>query len=283
MKKLNENFNRITNYKPSYVKEDKRVIWENNEYFDKILNLIKSGQSDNINLAFELAEGMGLKDELLTFINREDQLGWFEGNNAIDQEWLIKNLGKKTQMFRLEEPVRLGALSYFQKAERLSLGKVIVNKLDEDIRKLGNLKIFSISESNLTEIPKVIGELKQLTSLGFNLNSITSIPESMTGLPNLRALEMEGNQLETLPESFGNLKNLDYISLAYNKLTELPESMGNLKKLQTIQLSNNKLTHLPQSMYNLENVEDLWLANNNFSQTEKGKIWVNFSNSYVEL
>jgi hypothetical protein len=125
-----------------------------------------------------------------------------------------------------------------------------------------------LEDNNLTQLPKSIGRLTNLETLGLYDNDLTSLPESFGQLTKLRVLNLGDNKLTSLPEStesIGKLTKLQFLNLGYNKLTSLPNWIGKLKKLEKLYLSGNKLTSLPESIGNLTNLETLELENNNLT------------------
>ncbi|MFN0112527.1 MAG: COR domain-containing protein [Blastocatellia bacterium] len=100
--------------------------------------------------------------------------------------------------------------------------------------------------NQLSELPPVIAELKNLQSLYLSGNQLSELPPVFAELKNLQSLDLSGNQLSELPPVIAELKNLQSLNLSYNQLSELPPVIAELKNLQSLYLSYNKLSELPK-------------------------------------
>ena len=127
----------------------------------------------------------------------------------------------------------------------------------------------SLEELGLTELPKEIGELKNLLALYLANNQLSELPKEIGELKNLLALYLANNQLSKLPKEIGELKNLLELYLPNNQLSEYPKEIGELKNLQLLSLDNNQLSKLPKEIGELENLKWLYLANNQLSELPK--------------
>jgi small GTP-binding protein len=74
---------------------------------------------------------------------------------------------------------------------------------------------------------------------------LTNIPRELGQLKNLTMLYLGGNQLASVPNEMGQLTNLIYLSLWGNQLTSMPKELGQLTKLETLGLDNNPLESPP--------------------------------------
>jgi Leucine-rich repeat (LRR) protein len=101
----------------------------------------------------------------------------------------------------------------------------------------------------ITEIPKRIKELTELTSLALNVNGITQIPIEITELKKLKMIDLSDNAALTSIDNLVEMKNLEGLYLHGCNLKQLPNNIGNLK-----------------------NLKDLGLAGNHFDEQEKERI-----------
>jgi hypothetical protein len=144
----------------------------------------------------------------------------------------------------------------------LDLGNNRLTKLPESIGGLNALTILSLSDNRLTTLPELIGGLNALTVLDLFNNQLTKLPESIGGLNALRDLNLSNNQLTKLPESIGGLNALTFLNLFNNQLTTLLESIGGLNALRDLNLGKNRLTTLLESIGGLNALTFLNLSNN---------------------
>jgi Leucine-rich repeat (LRR) protein len=141
-----------------------------------------------------------------------------------------------------------------------------INVLPRMIGNLTNLTHLYLRDNKLTELPDTIGNLTNLTHLHLNCNKLTELPDTIGNLKNLTQLHLSYNKLIELSDKIGNLKNLTQLSVNGNKLTKLPDSIGNLTNATCLNLFNNNLTELPDSIGNLTNLTHLNLFNNNLTE-----------------
>ena len=146
--------------------------------------------------------------------------------------------------------------------------KINGKPVDKDIKEL------YLSSNQLTELPREIGNLTQLTYLNLSNNQLTELPSDIGNLTQLNCLILRSNQLTILPREIGNLTQLTYLNLHSNQLTELPSEIGNLTQLTYLSLSNNQLTQLPTEIRQLAQLTYLSLSNNQLTQlpTEIGQL-----------
>ncbi|MED4384705.1 DUF5011 domain-containing protein, partial [Bacillus mobilis] len=162
--------------------------------------------------------------------------------NTIFPDSALKNAVKKKMGITSDE-VTPEQLSNVRDVLDLS-GKGVTNF--EGLQYLTGLNALYIKNSNLTEVPQQVLELKELKILDLSRNSITTIPDNM---------------------SFNKLRVLD---LSYNKITEVPDSVWELPKLQALLLSNNKIKKIPEQKSKFLDLRILDLANNELETLSVG-------------
>ncbi|KAJ0478597.1 putative P-loop containing nucleoside triphosphate hydrolase, leucine-rich repeat domain superfamily [Helianthus annuus] len=110
--------------------------------------------------------------------------------------------------------------------------KILVDLLPE----LPMLRVLSLGNSCISEVPETIGSLKHLRYLNLSENPITHLPESVGNLYNLQTLLLSGcSDLIELPNNFSKLKNLRHLGIYGTPLlNKLPLWIGQLKSLQTL-------------------------------------------------
>jgi len=129
-----------------------------------------------------------------------------------------------------------------------------------------NGQTLDLSEQNLTQLPKEIGQLKDLLRLTIWNNKLTTLPKEVWQLTNLHTLHLGANSLTTISPEIGQLKSLQSLTLRGNKsLITLPATIGQLQNLQELHLSDTNLKTLPKEMGNLKNLYRLSISINNLT------------------
>jgi len=135
--------------------------------------------------------------------------------------------------------------------------------------KLTGLQLIGSWDNQLTELPKEIGNLVNLTWLIINYKQLTELPKEIGNLVNLTELILWDNQLTELPKEVGSLVNLTELTIDGNQLTKLPKEIGNLVNLTELSLWKNQLTELPKEITNLVNLTKLYLGGNQLTELPK--------------
>ncbi|KAL5560262.1 hypothetical protein UlMin_036473 [Ulmus minor] len=108
--------------------------------------------------------------------------------------------------------------------------------LNELFLKVGGcLKVLSLSESSVTELPDSIGNMKSLRYLDLSATGVKEIPDSICTLYNLQTLLLYYNKdLAQLPIRIAALVNLRHLDITGTSLKEMPPRMCKMKNLQTL-------------------------------------------------
>jgi len=150
------------------------------ENLRKIKSLIETTEEENIELAFQIGEGM------------ESYIPNFNFESFIVREYGdLLNMIPESKF----EPTAYDLTDF--------LG---IEHLDLNHKKLG-------------KIPNNIGIMKNLTILKLGDNNLTAVPESIGSLENLESLVLSSNKIQFIPNSFANLKNLEELKLAFNPIS----------------------------------------------------------------
>lgn len=145
-----------------------------------------------------------------------------------------------------------------------------------------SLKVLTISNNLLKEIPNEIVGLINLEVLDLSFNNIVSFPNKFN-LSKLKELYLNNNSLTNLNRNISLVKNLEKLTLDHNKLTDLTEALYELVNLTYLDLSYNKITVISPKIcqvkglkeahaYNKLNKVGLWVIGNPLKIPSK-EIW----------
>lgn len=107
----------------------------------------------------------------------------------------------------------------------------------------------------LSEFPKEICLLTDLSQITIANNKIASLPAEIKQLSQLKKLKLTGNQLTSLPPEIGEMASLESLNLSNNPLTEIPEAIRNCTSLKRLTLKGTQL-----SSAQLKQIQE-WLPN----------------------
>ncbi|KAI8537758.1 hypothetical protein RHMOL_Rhmol09G0049400 [Rhododendron molle] len=107
--------------------------------------------------------------------------------------------------------------------------------LDEILLRLTRLRLLSLSQYMIKELPHSIGNLKHLCFLDLSNTQIKELPESICTLYNLETLLFcDCDLLTTLPAGIVKLISLHHLDLSGTNLKEMPMHISRLKDLQQL-------------------------------------------------
>lgn len=132
-----------------------------------------------------------------------------------------------------------------------------------------NLKILTISNNLLKEIPNELVNLVNLEILDLSFNSISSIPKRLN-LINLKELLLNDNYLSSLNKSMTSLKNLERLTLNNNQLNDIADYLFDSVKLVYLDLSYNNLTKISAKICNLKCLKEA----HHYEKLNKTGLWV---------
>ncbi|KAL5565181.1 hypothetical protein UlMin_028345 [Ulmus minor] len=141
----------------------------------------------------------------------------------------MKELTSQTNSLRTLLALPLSNASVWPKP---ILEKSLLNELFLKVG--GCLKVLSLSESSVTELPDSIGNMKSLRYLDLSDTEVKEIPDSICTLYNLQTLLLSCNDLAQLPIRITALVNLRHLDIRGTCLKEMPPLMYKMKNLQTL-------------------------------------------------
>jgi len=96
--------------------------------------------------------------------------------------------------------------------------------------------------NEVEELPKAIGNLKNLQKLGLFGNDIKHLPEEITKLKNLNRIGLDSNHDLDFYDAFeklSKLPNLNYLNINYYPHDTLPSNIYKLKNIESVSIWNN--------------------------------------------
>ena len=141
-------------------------------------------------------------------------------------------------------------------------------KLDENIiprdkTSLLNLETLKISPYDIAYVLSSSTLPSGYTRINIRKDSdITRLPKEIGNLINLKELYINNTRITRLPKEIGNLKNLEVLSIDNTNISELPIEIGNLKNLKKLLMRNTKIITVPTKIQDLKNLK-IWSVGRN--------------------
>lgn len=152
--------------------------------------------------------------------------------------------------------------------EILDLSGNALSGLPDRLPELRKLKILFCSDNQFTELPRVLGQCKALSMVGFRNNRITHLsPDALP--PLLRWLILTGNHLTELPSELGHRPHLQKLMVAGNRLQSLPDQLSNCNNLELIRIAANRFEALPRVLLKLPRLSWLSYSGNPFCSNDE--------------
>jgi hypothetical protein len=141
--------------------------------------------------------------------------------------------------------------------EILDLSGNNLSSLPEDFTQLHKLRILFCSDNQFTHLPDILGQLPQLTMVGFKANKINTVSAASLS-KSLRWLILTDNQISELPAGIGLCTDMQKLMLAGNRLHYLPPALAKCTKLELLRIAANQLSVLPDWLLHMPRLS--WLA-----------------------
>jgi hypothetical protein len=175
---------------------------------------------------------------------------------------------KNHKAFDLEKNTKI--LSSCPALESLTLSGFTINKHD-GLSHLTGLKKLELRhllvEGNIVDSIKSMKNLEKLDLLGSELN-ITELPDIFDNFKELRSFSFAGNFVKDLPPSIYNLTKLSTLEIGSTGISVLDEKIGNLKELEKLHVYDNLLEKLPDAIFTLSGLDVLDIEENIFNEQE---------------
>ena len=232
----------------------KKILREQNEALDKIIALVKTKDQDNVELALQMAEGQGLKDQLAYELAKLDKLGRSVGNIEKKKEKFIEHFNQyldPESSYKIQRFVNMLTL-YLEREKVYIQGSVIQS--DEDFSKFLDVDYVTdleITQSKLSEIPEIVYSMENLESI--IINGDIDFDERIYEFPELNDLRIIDSNMREMPEGINRARNIETLYLQYcENMTSLPDGIKYLPYLSEL-----VITGTPIDEYELEELEEL--------------------------
>ena len=117
-----------------------------------------------------------------------------------------------------------------------------------DIFSIPNLKVLSLSDNQIRQVPPDVGLLTSLTQLRLNGHGLPTLPAELGLLINLQTLWIQNNKLVTLPDEMEALTSLTALSISGNMMLTLPMQLLALTNLKELHVESTALKSPPPSV-----------------------------------
>lgn len=174
---------------------------------EKIITLLKTGQPNNIELAYQLR--LSAKISL-----------WPLERGIKDLLYLAK-----TQPVIDFDDLYLGQLCHMlPEVIALSVHNSSLKQLPEQLYFMPNLRILELVDLPIEQLPNSLGDLTHLKSLSIKNTLIEDIPKTLLELENLTSLILVDNpNLTVLPSFLAELPNLKTLRISKNLVAAVPK------------------------------------------------------------
>ena len=140
-------------------------------------------------------------------------------------------------------------------ADAYNLNENIIPRNKTDLLNLESLKV---SPFDIAYVLSTSQTDSGYTHINIRKDSdITKLPREIGNLINLKELSIENTRITRLPKEIGNLINLEVLSIDNTNISELPAEIGNLENLKKLLMRNTKVTVLPTGIQDLKNLK-IW-------------------------
>ena len=147
-------------------------------------------------------------------------------------------------------------------SQELDLSWQGLTEIPREVFQLKNLTWLNLSHNQIVKIPDEIAQLQTLITLHLGSNQIVKIPDAIAQLQTLTQLFLWNNQIVKIPDEIARLQNLKRLYLSGNQILEIPDSITQLQNLTELALSSNKIVKIPDEIARLQNLTRLDLSNN---------------------
>jgi Leucine-rich repeat (LRR) protein len=140
---------------------------------------------------------------------------------------------------------------------------------ENSMKSMTNIRILTLSNNFLNEIPAEINNLLSLEVLDLSCNTITEITNN-SNLKNLKELNLSSNRLNGVNDNIKYFKGLQKLRLEKNAISELSEELYELDMLFYLDLCYNRIIRLSEKLVRLKSLK---LAHS-YIKLERTGLWL---------
>jgi len=138
-----------------------------------------------------------------------------------------------------------------------NLRQVPTDQLDKDV------EVLILDDNNIRDFPLFFPTYcPRLKVLSLRNNCLTQIPDRLGHSTGLQELYLDGNAIERLPASIVGLRFLTKLSLEHNLISDLSSVLKHLPQLEALYVGNNLLAEIPDEIGQLAELNALFAADN---------------------
>ncbi len=147
----------------------------------------------------------------------------------------------------------------------ISLSNNELTRIPKSIRRCKNLRSLNLEGNQIRHIPRWILELDSLEDITLNFNQLKPRKSDIRHLAKAKQILVAGNGIERLPKNIGRL-HCESMNLAKNKLKTLPKSFSQLKQMKNLVFYENQFEEIPEVLVDFKALKHLDFYKNNLCQ-----------------
>ena len=168
--------------------------------------------------------------------------------------------------FLKEHPNPPGTFSDLKEAMRkpgevIVLNLALLKAIPKEIRSFKNLEELYITQSEISQLPSWLLELKKLKRLTLDCK-LTDFLDFIFDIKSLEYIDLNGNNIQSF--TINGIKNnrLKELEISFSHMIEIPSCFSNLESLETLRIENNKLTTISKVIDDMKSLKFLYLYRN---------------------
>ena len=149
-----------------------------------------------------------------------------------------------------------------------------LTQLPEAITRLTTLKDLNLSHNKLHDEDSYtyLGAMPNLYSLWLDHNHLTQLPKTIGAIDQITYFYIDNNALINLPQEMERMKGLRVLHAGYNAFTELPEQFIKMPSLIMVHINNNQIASFSRR-YETEKYAMLALLLDHNPLPEEERLW----------